>query len=546
MDRWGDDKLILDPEVEDLVDHYRDALTPYDELPQIKLSRIELSQDPLFDDQLEFIRLTKKRARFGLCFAPGDGKTWTALERAKVLGAERVLIVTTHSAILDNIWDKEIKQVFGEHCVYYVGSAAKRKRLRKELKNHRFIVAVWENFHELNPNKYDFYIIDEIHLACNTDTIKYKNFVVLEEATWRPEVKGAIPTTGTPLGNMPVSIWPIVRFINPYVAGSKESFERRYQQARKIVTRPIPLRSRETGEYLLDPDGKRIYRKKKIPSHFVIDNVEELTEKLKSVMMVSDGEGDYENKTRRLFVDLTPDQQDLYDQAKQELLIDVGLRSFPLNQLPVRLLRLLQIAEGTFNLDFDWKESGKLDDIIARLKATDRKVIGWSRFIPGTYVLKNSLKGRAVIWNGEMTRNKKKLAKYSFAGCRDAKEEAEYWELAPKYNWRILPGEAQFFFATIDMRSSTGLNMACADWQFYLSFSFSQIAMIQSRRRMLRRDQQHEEVWTEYYLARRTWESRALRAILAGELGNIRVLHGEEKMSRSQAAKLLRILGNTW
>jgi hypothetical protein len=225
------------------------------------------------------------------------------------------------------------------------------------------------------------------------------------------------------------------------------------------------------------------------------------------------------------------------------------------------MLRLLQIAEGAYNIDENSEESGKLEYICHDLDNTEDKVIIWSRFKPVTHILYKKYRDKAVLYNGDVPLRDRILAKYAFQGGLSENEELiwhqnrgklpisyikkgepEYYK--PKFNGHIrAPGGAQFFFGTLDFRSSIGINLhnSCSR-QIFPSFHFNGGVNEQAKSRLTRLGQEADKVVTQYLVSLGTIEPECLASVFKRFKQSQQIITGQFEESESLGREVIGLL----
>lgn len=493
--------------------------------------------------QESYVRIHRSKTRLLCAFEQGLGKTISSLERAKVLGTSRLIVVCPKA--VRNGWRTNIRRVFKQEALIYQGTAKQLEKLDKQLPRD-FIVCTYEGLmkllHHIEPDYYDQIIVDEVHLASHEDN---KRFEAVKELVSKHKNAGLQVLSGTPIQHKPKDLWGIFYLINPKLAGSYEAWVERYEKVVKTMKKSYHAKDRK-GNKLYDFNGNPVIRETEIPILVKTQNLDELTEKLKS-FMVREKRSDhikFKDNVKIVGIDLTSRQRQLYNQIKEEILIEISNRVLSLKNAPVRMLRLLQASEGLFNFDRANLESAKLDYIRNILKNTDKKVIVWSRFQEITNILGEEFKDKGVIYNGDMSDNYKDLAKWAFNGL-DSEDDRKYYDDLKKKvkGFNFEPGEAQFFFGVIDLRSSLGMDLhRHCDLQIFSSFSWMNTANMQAADRLRRLGQQSDEVTTLFLVANNTFESKALNTIFVNYNHTLQILDGKETVDISQIRQLLNIL----
>lgn len=494
---------------------------------------LEFSKPPL-SYQERYIRISPTKRRTLLAMEQGTGKTFSSLERARVLGYKRLLIVCPKVVCAN--WRTEIRAVLGETAIIYQGTKSKREKHRAQvLSDYRApVICTYETVGEitemLQQTVFDHVIFDEAHLFSNPESKRFAQVVALRDRVPRAAIQCL---TGTPMQHRIRDLWAILHVLEPLWAGAYQAFRDRYE---------LPVRWMD--KRIKTSAGWRLMR---VPIKWKPQNLDELREKLECISFRVRREDvtSFRDSMEMVTVELTPKQRRMYDLLRKKILVELDNREISLRHVPVRLLRLLQAAEGCFNFeDTNW-ESGKLEYVKDVLDNTDQKVIVWSRFKPITEILGWIYKGKAVIYNGDKSDNYKQLAKWAFNGVDNEEDRAEYYRLRSrlKEEFPFEPGEAQFFFGTIDMRSSLGMNLHRDCWmQIFTSFSWMGAANAQAADRLRRIGQESEVVRTLFLVAEDTFEAQALSLIMRNFSNTVRALDGTERMSFRNIQDIIELL----
>lgn len=471
------------------------------------------------------------------------GKTLASLERARVLGCQRLLVVCPKA--VRRGWRTNIRRVFKQEAEIYQGTPVQLKKIDNRLPID-FLICTYESLQKLldkiDEDYYDQIIVDEVHLVSHKGSDRFE---AVSELLKKHTKAGVQALSGTPIQHKPRDLWGVFHLLKPQSAGSYEAWVDRYEKIVKTIKKSYHAKDRQ-GRKLYDNYGNPVMREVEIPVLVKTQNLDELTEKLRSFMCRAkrSDHTDFKDKVELVRIDLTPRQRQLYKELKHELLVELSNKVLSLSNTPVRMLRLLQAAEGLFNFDRANLESAKLDYIRNILKTTDKKVIVWARFQEITNILGEEFKDRSVIYNGEMSDNYKDLAKWAFNGLDSPEDLVYYNGLKSKVKgFKFNPGEAQFFFGVIDLRSSLGMDLhRMCSFQIFSSFSWMNTANMQAADRLRRLGQESDEVVTQFLVANNTFEAKALNTIFTNYDNTLQILDGKETLDSNQVRQLINAL----
>ena len=488
-------EIIPSERVSSLLTGFQKASIPISELVREDFEFEIRDGRKLKPHQQDFVAIEGERNKFIVASKIGSGKTLMAFARACRLGFNKLLIICPVTCIPE--WTREIYDTKDIPYMVYRGDKKKRTRLREELDNFPVIITNYEMVGELNKLcsdvKFEQVIIDEAHNIASTDTILYKEH---DKLIRRNMASGLQLLTGTAIRNHIEDLWSLCNWINPDLLGSKSKFLSRY----RVETRWKNVTTK-TG---------RVW---KIPIQFQYRHTDELYEKLKSVMIQSnvDHLQTWEDCTDIINISITGKQRELYEQARTAIILDVESGELPLNNVLTRVLRLQEIAEGLYNLNPAWKDSGKLDYIKYELEHTNEKVIIWSRFVQIHDEIKALFPDRTVLYEGGMSDGARFLSKIAFQGCKNVEEEKEFYRIK-KYHpdFKFEPGEATVLTGTIHMRTGIGSNFQACAYQIFPSFDHVHTTNLQAAGRILRIGQEAEKVYTKYLVAEHTIERQYL------------------------------------
>lgn len=536
------DAILKSPVLQSLKQKLSESFVPWNSLAPHVIP-IEFTRFPK-TYQERYIRINKSKNRLLCAFEQGCGKTYTSLERVKFLGYQRLLIVCPK--VVCSNWRAEVRSVLGQEAIIYQG--AKRNKVWNEMQTtDRPVIATYESVHEVaemieecDIGKFDQILLDEAHLISNPESKRFKQVV---HAVRLNKGAGIQCLTGTPMQHRIKDIWAIIHMLNPLLAGGYEAFQKRFMMPVKWMSRPFPLKD-EHGKPKLDEKGKPVVVMRQIEVAWRPFNLHKLEPIMNAISYRVKREDvtTFEDAMETVTVELTPRQRRMYERLRDALIVELKDKTISLRHVPVRLLRLLQAAEGLFNFDSEDEESGKLDYIKHALDNATGKVIVWSRFKPITELLGRLYKDRCVVYNGSRSDAYKQFAKWSFNGLDSPEDEPEYRKLQARFGGGD-PGWAQFFFGTVDMRSSLGMNLHTdCSMQIFSSFSWMGAANMQAADRLRRIGQLAARVRTIFLVGEDTFELRALNVVMRNFQDTLKALDGTERMSFKQISQIIELL----
>lgn len=553
--KWKESDLLWqNPVIGELYDSWKLSLTKLDELPPIT-KHVSFKRTPI-DYQEKYIRTSERKTRLLCAFEQGTGKSFSSLERVRLLGFKRLLIVCPK--VVCTNWRAEVRLVLEQESTIYQGTKAKRvKQMEAAVASKGTLICTYETLSEINDAialgalpRFSHIIVDEAHLASNPDS---KRFSIVNRLTNDLcSTSNVQCLTGTPMQHRVRDIWGLLYLLHPTFAGSREAFLLKYEQVTRIIRKTFPLM--KNGQQVRDKDGKLVFWKKEIPTAWRAINLDLLRDYLSCIMyrVTRENVTDFKDTVEMITVELNSGQKKLYERLRDDLLVEIGDKKMVLKEQLVRAGRLLQAAEGLFNFEGAGKASSKRDycDYLMQTAAEDceingggEKILFWSRFEAMTRELKGLQPERGVIYSGKVSDREKVLAKWAFNGCDSDEDRHEYELLRKGLDWPFEPGEAQFLFGTIDMRSSLGMNLhkKCHK-QVFTSFSWMPVANMQAADRLRRIGQDVPEVFTHFLVAEDTFEEQALTLILNNYATLLRALDGTSGEAYKQITQIIDLL----
>lgn len=487
--------------------------------------------------QSRYIRLNESLRKLILAAGPGTGKTLTSVMRYQILGDKSLLIVCPK--ILRVNWQETLRQMFGKSAVVYWGTTKQKSKIDT---SGEIVITTYEALPSLTRRDFEHVILDEAHLLSNPTKQRFKGTVqVINEI---PDLKSIQLLTGTPIQHKPRNLWSLMHIVAPHLAGSYINWCNEYEEVVKMFRKEITLKDKK-GNIIRDREGKPKIIEKEIPLITRTRNLHKLRAKLKSIMYMVTREDALECKeaAELVYLDLLPDQERLYHQIKNEILVELENKTLAIQHAPVRMLRLLQVCEGMFNFSETNTSSTKLEYLSHEIENNDDKLVVWTRFQPLTWLLQEMYPDKVVIYNGDVSDNLKQLGIWAFNGVDDDVQLETYKKLQDKAKFRFNPGEAKIWVGVINERSSLGFNLhRQCNRQILTSYNFLSSANYQATSRLIRIGQQQEFVSTEYLVARNTIDSSALQLILRNFETAMKIVEGEEAISTKDTRQLINLL----
>lgn len=520
-----------------LIEDYRIACLPIDQLEPYT-GEIVWKRLPKFQEQEDFIRISVAKKRLIAAFSCGMGKSYVSLMRALVMGAQRVLVVGPSKNHYVT-WRSEVEQTTDWTSVKYHGTPAKRKKLREAGFKDNVVFTTYTILHELVGQEFDFVIFDEAHTLAHKETKAFKNAQKMLKSL--PGVP-LLLLSGTPILHKPRDLWALIHLIDPQMAGDFHTWTKRYEKVVQTIVKKIPIKS--GGEYQTDERGRIKLRTIEIPIKVVNQNTEELADLTKSIIFrrkLSD-HVKFKDRVEVEKVEMLPRQLEMYREAREELYLELSNKQLKLSSgILGRITRFLQICEGCFNLDPTITDSAKYDLLFDELDNAQGKVIVWSRFLPGSKLLYEKYKDRAVLYNGELTEHQRNVSIWNFQGCNNAQDQKE-WEKLNKTSFKE-PGQAQFMFGTMG-DITANLNLPACDYQIVTSFLWNGSKVEQTLSRIKRLTQESDEVYSKIILCEspRNFEENAFKLMMSNHLTTLEILDGKGDQGYIKAQELLKLI----
>jgi hypothetical protein len=532
MKRWHRDEIDGDEAFFKDAKLFRKLITPLSDYEPIK-GELNLPDDVTLEPHQEaYARISPLRRRLACTWPTGFGKSIAALARHMQLAPDGRLIVVSIQSMLDE-WQEDLTWFCGIEPLVYVGP--KRKQVFEQAKSSRVVLTTFDIGHEL-CFPFDSYVLDEVDLLQNPQTKMVKNFEPFIDLSWRKEVSFQL-LTATPQGQYPRTVWNFVRMIHPVLAGSETGFQLYHEQFSHTVERKLPVRG---------ANGAFYYAKKTEKVGIRLQNEKALRRKLVAFAVFADPKikMPFHHEEKFLDVGMTDRQEEALQTLRDELYIDLDAGQLQVKDARTQALRILQVCESLANFEDDLAaESAKYQycrRICKKAIKTNEPIVFWSRFRKVPELLYEEFKDCAVLFNGSLNKDQKKLAKWQFQGLKNESQLVEFRRLQKKYGGPAEPGSALFFFATIADRTSRGMNLHRCPRQYFLSISLSGKVMTQTKGRLLRMSQKNKLIETIYLISHpieKQWHAYVNRKCADAKMAST----GTENCSASQLRDLLRI-----
>lgn len=532
LEKWKVREDSLD--IKKLIEEYELSRKPLSELPKDVLMVERFDKEPLLEYQKDYIRLTSKRTRIICAADTGLGKCTMSLLRAKQLGYTKIIIVGPKSTLSG--WQAEIRANLGLDSFKYIAELPNREASKEFILKSGIIICNYEMLSEVleyakaNKIKWDQIIIDEAHLVSRYGKLRNK----LAKALVKHCPKAGLQLlTGTPILKDVEDLYELVCMVSPEISGSRSAWIDRYVDI--IATETV--KKTLAGGRVIEYERPLIKEPK---------NLDDCHKRIQAVMIRVERQEILTFKEDSSFklCPMVGNQEQIYSDLEDKLYAEWERGEVTIQNVLSKSLRLLQAAEGVFNFDSESNDSGKLEYLFDVLDNTAEKIIVWSRFKPITYKLMERYPNQGVLFTGDVRDNLKMLAKWSFNGNLDKQDSIKFKELQEKYDWKHEPGGAQFFFGTLDFRSSIGINLhtRCSR-QIFASFHLNPGVNYQAASRLLRYGQTADEVNTVYLVTENSIEPETLRKVFRRFERNNQVISGRKaKREKSMAQEMMDLI----
>ena len=520
-------KVIIKPEAREYLSFYRVQTTDVLKLPKMEITVKALNGMVPDTYQKDYIEIYDKRLGVLGLIDTGGGKTLCSLLRAANITYTKLLIVAP-AGLLPN-WQADIEDILGECSTIYTGSITKANRDKIDLQSAKVVIVNYEMLLELSSKKslkFDSIIIDEAHLL-GKNTKSYRAAKKIIGKTLKN--KGSVQAlTATPLENDADDLWYLTNLVNPELAGDRGIFLSKFREPTYWIDVP-------------NFSGDGLIRK---PVKFKTIGLPDLKKFIsaaglrvpKSVFIRT------QSNFNLIHVPMTDRQAEVYESIRTELLLLSKDNLFWLSNPLTRLSKILQAAEGVYNIYPEEEESGKMDYVRDYIQSNSKKIIVWFRYIAGTEILHKYFQDRSVLRNGTISPARKFLARVAFQGAKNETERKKFLALKEKYQYPFAEKEADVLITTYSERSGVGDNFQCCDQNIFMSYDFSATSFQQAAARIVRRDTTFSSVNTSLVISERTIERKYLGNLLTKIEANANILNGTGNTESLQARDILRML----
>lgn len=484
-------QLDEEGDVEHFLNHRQEEhkkLKEYQNLDKVvEEGLIELpSKTQAMKHQKVAMTLGKDKVGFGLFLEPGLGKTKVAVDMMGYYFDKykyKTALVVAPLAVLST-WINELRThaSYDYHAEILEGTTSQKvEQLRNMPTNKPLIVITnYETLYRasdaLTAVHFDIVIADEVHRARNARTQTNEALCEISRLA-----KVRLGLTGTPIGNSPLDVYGIYKFINPRIFGqSFVSFRDRYAimggfQKKQVV-----------GYKNQDELSNRMYE---IAYRCRKEEALELPDEVYVDVPVK-----LEKKT-----------MELYSQLEEQTFFEVGGGDAVKADITLTfMLRGAQITSGfvkTVKGDTVQVSNAKLsvlEDLCSDLlEDPEKKIVIFTRFQPETIAIRDMLK-------------KHKHNSYILDGSTPAKERGKLIDDFQSDNLKT-----RVFIINISA-GGVGITLTRADTAIYYSQTFSYIDFEQSRARIYRHGQKKK---VTYYslIAEGTVDETIYKAVRAKE-----------------------------
>jgi len=336
-----------------------------------------------FEHQLDALKISCDREIFAYFMEMGTGKSKVLLDNAAILydkGEINALLIIAPKGVYKNWYDSEIPTHLPDHIdkkmVLWKTSDKSVKQLKilntlfQPGSDLRILIMNVEAFSSgdgtafaykfLSAHPKSMVAIDEATTIKTPTTNRTKNIVAL-----RPLCKYRRILTGSPVTKSPLDLFSQCQFLDPWLLGHESftTFKARHAETRKILV---------NGRHIEIITGYR--------------NLQELSDKVEkfSKRILKEDCLDLPEKTYvKHYVDLTKDQQQVYNQMKKEAIAFLDGKMQSSATVMTQLMRLHQITCGHFTADDGTIKDlpcSRLSELMTILENIEGKTIIWSHY----------------------------------------------------------------------------------------------------------------------------------------------------------------------
>lgn len=516
--RWEREQIIATDAAGKVIDGFNKVLQLPFEMEPISDSSFDWGKIVPKSYQKQYVLINPQKNRLICSFWLGMGKTYGTLLRAKILGFNKLLVVSPANPNLRKKWVKSIRNVFGADCnlLNYEGTPNKRKKLFAEKLPAASVVVVSHAMcKELSDQTFDQIIIDEAHNLCNRLTKVFKSIAKLVHNN---STGGLQLATGTPINHKMQDLWALMHLIDQQVAGDFAAWEKRYVK----VLRSFPKKFK--------------WGIKHIALETEPQNTDEMRERITPFIVRVSPEGHitFKDTTEIIPITLGERQRDIYNEVRKTVLKEIDEEGATGAEGLQKTMKVIRACEGAYHINPEWEDSAKMDYVVQELmaaKETGEKIVVWSISVDTIERLHAKFRDCSVMFHGGLTKNVRNMSVWSFHGIDSDEDQAEFDAYVRKYDWVLKPGEAQFMFGVVHPKSCTGIDLHGVNRfvarQIFMSFHWNPNANFQAKGRLSRIGQAASEVKTEFLVAERTFEKRAILRILRHYQYMLDVLDGK-------------------
>lgn len=442
-------------------------------------------QYPLFDYQMQGVLWLYLTPKAILADSTGLGKTSQALGLLQLLKSRdalntknRAIIIVPASSVYGS-WATDGFDKFGISVKYAIGRGTKSQRLKVYddptweilLTNYETVRGDIDHLEKLG---FKHVLMDE------SDYIKNHSTKV-SQAVKRITIDAdrVVAISATPIQNSLLDLHSVLEALNlKSVFGSKTAFDRRYHehQVRQIRTRSRTIYKKEVIGF-----KNTVELKDKLAPYYLRRTYKDVDVKVPEL------------KSQTKWVEMTPEQKQLYDQITQ------GFAKLTPNSPPQEIksaiLRLRQACTSTATVGASYDSSGKLDWLLHQLKNdwSGSKVVVFNNWKASIHALEKRLDA-AGIGYVTMTsdQNNQKLREI---------DRVKFWE---DPNCRVLIGTTAI---------EKSLNLQCANIQVNMDMLYNPSRHQQLAGRVHRVGSIHDEAWVFSLLTKDTVEEGVMKML---------------------------------